>query len=119
MPALIVLVHDDVRFRDEATLALQATGLEVMAFSGSMAALTALESAKTVELLITRVSFPAGTPNGISLALVARAKRPGLKVLFTSKPETQEFIGDIGTHMPTPVTIPELVAAAMGLLNRK
>ena len=52
-----------------------------------MAALDALENAQRVEVLITRVRFPPGKPNGIALALMARHKRPGIKVLFTARPE--------------------------------
>jgi DNA-binding response OmpR family regulator len=117
MPASVVFVHDDAEFREQAALALRAAGHKVMTFVGSMAALNALENAETVELLITRVNFPPGTPNGISLALMTRTKRPDVKVLFTATPESEEFIGDLGTIMRTPVAIPELVATATAMLN--
>ena len=41
-----------------------------------MTALSALENADRADVLITRLTFPPGNPNGVSLALMARAKRP-------------------------------------------
>ena len=43
-----------------------------------MSGIDALEHPKRIELLITRVRFPAGTPNGAALARMARLKRPGI-----------------------------------------
>jgi DNA-binding NtrC family response regulator len=57
MPARIVLVHDDPKFRECAVTALQDAGHEVRAFSGSMEAIDALDGAARIELLITRVTF--------------------------------------------------------------
>jgi hypothetical protein len=55
-----------------------------------MSAIEALEAAQLIEVLITRVIFPEGQPNGVSLALMARVKKPGVKVLFAALPETQK-----------------------------
>jgi hypothetical protein len=38
----------------------------------------------------------AGQPNGVSLALMARTKKPRVKVLFVALPETQEHTAGVG-----------------------
>jgi DNA-binding response OmpR family regulator len=114
MPASIVLVHDDADFREAAVAALRAAGYDVAAYNSSLAAFDALEA--TVELLITRVSFPPGSPPGVSLASVGRRKIPGLKVLFVAWPENREHTVGIGEFMAAPVSIPELVGRVSEML---
>lgn len=116
MPARIVLVHDDTDFLRKAAAAIRAAGYEVAAFDRSMAALDALRGAQSVQLLITRVNFPPGSPHGVSLASMARRKTPGLKVLFVARPEKQEDTQGIGEFMAAPISIPELVDRASRML---
>ena len=99
MPARIVVVHDDFDFVQSVVASLQAAGYDTVAFSDSMSGIDALEHPKRIELLITRVRFPAGTPNGEALARMARLKRPGIKVLFTSFPEVRQHTD--GPRIPT------------------
>lgn len=119
MPPRVVLVHDDPRFVREATAALRAATIEVAAFTDPLAALNAVEAAQTVELLVTRVRFPLGKPNGVSLVRVARNKRPDMKALFLSLPEYAERVmGEgLGACMVAPVQVPDLVAAVRRLLT--
>ena len=116
MPARVVLVHDDADFREQAASALRDAGYDVVEFPGSLAALSALGAAEAIELLITRATFPPGTPNGVALARMARMKKPGIKVLFTAPAELQEHTEGLGQHMTTPVSIPELVEGATRML---
>lgn len=116
MPARIVVVHDDPGFIEDAAAALWAAGYDVAAFSDSMTALLALEAAQSVELLITHVTFPSG-PNGVSLALVAKNRRPGLRVLFTAQPESQPYTVGVGEFLPAPVSAAELVEAIGRMLS--
>jgi DNA-binding NtrC family response regulator len=76
MPASVVIVHDDPVFLDTAAAALRNAGHEVATFDDPMTALSELEAATSVEVLVTRVTFPEGTPNGISLALVKKRSAP-------------------------------------------
>ena len=96
MSARIVLAHDDPEFVHNTVPALRAAGYDVIAFADSMSGLTALEAAHRVEVLITRVLFPEGQPNGVSLGLMARLKRPGLKVLYVARPGYQEHTEGVG-----------------------
>ena len=77
MPARIVVVHDEPHFREFVVTALLEAGYDTKAFTGSMAAIEALEAAQRIELLITRVRFPEGTPHGVSLASMALTKKRG------------------------------------------
>lgn len=116
MPARIVLVHDDADFVERAAAAIRSVGYDVAAFHGSLAALDAFGTAQTVELLITRVNFPQGSPHGVSLAMMARRKLPDIKVLFVARPESQRHTDGIGEFMPAPVSIPELVERVSQIL---
>jgi hypothetical protein len=59
-----------------------------------------LRDGQSVELLITRVNLPPGSPHGVSLAMMARRKIPDLKVLFIARPEQQEHTDGIGEFIP-------------------
>ena len=86
MPAPVVFVHADREFLATAEAALRTAGLGVAAFPSSMAALAALEVAAIGDVLITCADFPkASDPNGISLALVARTRRPDIKVVSSCR----------------------------------
>jgi DNA-binding NtrC family response regulator len=97
---------------------LRQAGHDVVSFASSMDALSALEDPETVELLITRVRFPPGTPHGIALARMAQQKRPGIKIIFTGREEMEEFTERLGEFIPHPVSIPALVEAANRLVEQ-
>ena len=118
MPSRIVVVHDDRYFRECAVTALQAAGYDAVALAGSMAALDALEAAEPIELLITRVAFPLGTPNGVALAHLARTKKPGLRILFIARDENRMHTEGIGEFLALPATGAEIVAAVERLLQK-
>jgi DNA-binding response OmpR family regulator len=116
MPARIVIAHDDQEFREFVAAALQAAGYEIMAFAGSMAALAALETAERIELLITRVGFPEGTPNGVALARMTRVKKPDVRVLFAARGENREHTEGLGEFLTVPVSGPEVLATVERML---
>lgn len=116
MPARIIIVHDDPEFLAGACRALKDDGHDsVIGFSDSMAALSALRAAKTVDVLITGTEFPPGKPNGISLALLTKRLRPAVKILFVAPPEHQEHADGLGEFLPSPISIPYLTTIVRGL----
>jgi len=82
-----------------------------------MAALKALEGATRVDVLVTRVRYPEGKPNGVSLALVTRTKRPGLRVLFAGGEEDEKYTEGVGEFMPLPVDMPRLIETVSRLVQ--
>ena len=118
MPGQIVLVHNRAAFGNEAASALREAGYAVAAFTDPMRALDALDGGETTELLITRVNYPKGKPNGVALALMARNRCPDMRVLFTARADMQRHAEGIGEFLPTPVAVSELVAVVTRLLPR-
>jgi DNA-binding NtrC family response regulator len=110
MPARILVVHDDPGFTERTAAALVAAGHDVSAFTSSMSAIKALEAAQQIEVLVTRVVFPEGQPNGVALALMAKMKKPGVKVLFAALPETQAHTEGVGEFLPAPADPADIVA---------
>jgi DNA-binding response OmpR family regulator len=111
MPAQIVLVHDDEAFRKSVAEALEAEGYTVVCYPDALAAADALAALNLVELLITRARFQPGRSNGASLARMMKLQKSSLRVIFVAMPETYEHVADLGTFLPAPVAIPDLVQA--------
>jgi CheY-like chemotaxis protein len=116
MPARIVVVHDDPGFIDLTVAALIAAGHDVVAFTSSMTAIDALEAAQQIEVLVTRVTFPSGQPNGVSLALMARTKKKGVKILFVALPEAEEHTEGIGEFLPLHAAPDDIVTRVDAML---
>jgi DNA-binding NtrC family response regulator len=119
MPANIILVHDDPKFVEEAAAALVRAGHQVATFQDPHEGLNALETAERFDILITRVRFPPGRPNGVSLAQMAQMRQPRIKVLFTVAPENIEYTEGIGEFVAAPIDIPELVATVARLAEQR
>ena len=117
MPARVVVTHDDPEFLTRVTEALRDVGHDAAAFAAPMLALGALEAAKTVDVLVTRIGFPKGKPNGVSLAHMARHKRPGIRVLFIAREQFKEHAAGLGEFMPPPFSVPGVVDAVGRLLR--
>jgi PAS domain S-box-containing protein len=79
---VILAVDDDDDVRRAVVVQLQALGYQVVEAASASAALKILDGGQKVDLLFTDVVMPG--MNGKELAILARAKRPALKVLFTS-----------------------------------
>jgi hypothetical protein len=84
MPARVVVVLGP-DLSEETAAALDKAGYEAAALADPMTALDALESAERVELLITRLDFGHGKPNGTAPARMTRHKRPKIAE-FSSVP---------------------------------
>jgi len=117
MPATVVIVHDDSTLSAQTKAALEQKGFDVAVFTDPMAALPALEHAQSADLLITRVNFGPGKPHGVSLALMARTRRPEIKVLFVTRPENSKHIEGLGKLLPAPATVGDVIDAAERLLS--
>jgi ActR/RegA family two-component response regulator len=100
MPARFVVVHDDAEFTHTLVTRL---GPETARYTDPVKALKALETAKTVAFLVTRLQFGDRQPLGLSLARLARAARPDVRVIFTGAPEHRNYARGLGEFVPEPV----------------
>ena len=94
-------------------MALRAAGCAVVSYSDSMIALNDIESCDHIDVMVTRVTFSPGKPNGISLTLVLRTQYPALKVMFVAQAEHEKHIDGIGELIPAPVDAEKLIQAVL------
>ncbi len=80
---MILVVEDDASLRRVAQTMLHSLGYSVLTASDGNSALSILDQEPEIALLFTDLALPRGV-NGAMLAREAAARRPDLKVLFTS-----------------------------------
>src|SRR5579863_10126588 len=117
MPARIVIVLDEPTAAGQVAALLQAQSYDATSLPDSMIALDALAGATHVELLVTSLNHGPGKPNGISLALMTRQRRPGLKVMFVGDEALVHHTEGLGSFLPAPVKIEDVVTAAIRMLE--
>jgi len=79
----ILIVEDDALVREYVVTQIGLLGYATLAASKAAEALAIIDGPERVDLLFTDVIMPGGM-NGPQLAIEARRRRPGLKVLYTS-----------------------------------
>jgi len=79
----ILVVEDDDLVRTFVVGQIQSLGYRTLAAVNADAALVIINSAQTIDLLLTDMIMP-GSMNGRQLSDAARRRRPSLRVLFTS-----------------------------------
>jgi DNA-binding response OmpR family regulator len=118
MPAHIVVVHNEPSIVKPLAVSLRADGHEVSAFDDSLLAWDVLCKAQDVQLLVTRMDFGYGKPDGVALARWARVTLPGVKVLFVARPEFDKQAEGVGAFLSLPVSVPEVVKAVRRMLSQ-
>jgi CheY-like chemotaxis protein len=90
----LLLVEDDVEVRAALLRLLTARGFQVIVASGMPEALAVLDGDHpAIELMITDLVMPDG--DGVTLAREARARLPGLRVLFMSGYNEHPLLDDL------------------------
>ena len=79
----VLVVEDDPLVREHVSQLLSSLGYTVLEAADGASALGILDATPQVSLLFTDMIMPGGM-NGRRLAELARSRRPGLPVLFTS-----------------------------------
>lgn len=110
-------MHDEADFVNDLVAALNVAGHQVVAFADPIAAWDSLAAARQTEVLVTLVEFPPGKSNGVSLALMARAKRPDIQVIFIALANFAEENKEIGVFLPRLVAVPDVVKTVEMLLH--
>jgi hypothetical protein len=117
MPARIAIVLDRPDLADEVVGRLTVTGFDAAVFSDPMVALNALEGTVRIEVLVTGLDHGPNKPNGISLALMARSKRPGIRVLFVGDGALAHYAAGLGEFMAEPVSVVDVVGHVIRLIG--
>lgn len=79
----ILVLEDDPEVRNIAVIALESLGYRVVETGNGASALEILEGDAEIDLLFTDIVLPGGM-NGFKAAEIARQRRSGLRVAFTS-----------------------------------
>jgi len=116
MPAQIVLVNDDNEFAGQASAALQGVGYSVAPFTDPVAAWDAIRGLSSARLLITKILFAPGKPNGLALAHARQSHKAALRVLFTDLPNTEAHVGELGIFLPLPVSTPDILRSVRSII---
>jgi CheY-like chemotaxis protein len=124
MPATetILVVEDDARVRASTTAALRELGYTVIHAAGGEEALQKLADNDGVALMFTDIVMPV--MNGRKLAEQAQARRPSLKVIFTTgftkNAVVHNGVLDHDVHfLAKPFTLEQLAAKLRDVLNAK
>jgi nitrogen-specific signal transduction histidine kinase len=118
----VLLVEDDEPVRLLASLELRAMGYQVLEATSGAEALRFIERGDGIDLLFTDIVMPGGM-SGRELADAATARRPGLRVLFTSGYTDDAIVHhgrlDPGVQLlPKPYRRDELARAVRQALER-
>jgi CheY-like chemotaxis protein len=83
MTATIMVVEDEPEIRDLVVASLEVEGFQVLCAEDANDALQQLDAHPEVDLLFTDIVMP-GDLHGYDLARQARARKPQIKLLYTS-----------------------------------
>ncbi|KQX99573.1 histidine kinase [Rhodanobacter sp. Root480] len=89
----VLVVEDEPSIRELVCELLTESGFRTLHAADGSAGLRILQSAATIDLLITDVGLP-GTLNGRQMTDAARTVRPGLKVLFMTGYAEHSVVGN-------------------------
>jgi DNA-binding response OmpR family regulator len=117
MPAEVVIIHPDSPTASALAVAFRARGWTVRYYADPLLAMDALEKASLIELLLTCVRFADGRSNGQALALMARQRRPDVKLLFMCAPSDEHHVCDLGECVALPVDLASVVIKGEKLLQ--
>jgi DNA-binding NtrC family response regulator len=118
MPNRILVIEDDKPTRYAYQRALEAAGYPTEGFRTYFDAADEIDNGAGA-LLVVDLQLPAATPQGVSIARMARYRRPGLPIIFvTGHPETAELVDEeVGPIMLKPIDLGLLVATVRDLLK--
>ena len=108
-PLEILVVDDDPDVLEIAGASLESEGYTVFRASNASEALKILDDNRTIALLFTDIVMP-GSLDGFDLAERAKARRPGLRVIYTSGYLKEEGVWD-GILLTKPWTTEDLKSA--------
>jgi len=88
----ILVVEDNEPYRRLITRMLEDASFRVTGAADFAAAMAVLDGDEEIDLLLTDIGMPPGTPHGFSIASVAQRRRQQLKLLYmTGAYDPKEF----------------------------
>jgi DNA-binding NtrC family response regulator len=113
MPDRILVIEDDEATRYCYEHALSRAGYPTAGYPSYFAAAEAIDHGAG-RLLVVDLRLPPRTPNGFSIALMARKHRPGLPIIFvTGHPELAGLVDpELGPVLLKPID-PDLLVATV------
>ncbi len=112
----VLVVEDEIIIRLMVADALRAQGINVIEASNGDDALRVLQSSLPVQLLLTDIRMPSEL-DGLALAHIARAARPGLKLIVSSgQPAGHEVDGLADAFFAKPFDLRAIVQRVQSLL---
>lgn len=117
-PKTIILVEPETAGRELFRQSLVDAGFEVLAFPDYAGALVLAESERRLDLLITAVRLPPGTPHGLALAAMIHMRRPRLPVMFIAEDAIAAQLADGGAPvLIKPIGPDAIVRSAIDLIG--
>jgi len=110
----ILVVEDNEPYRRLITRMLEHAAFRVTSAADFAAAMAALDGTDEIDLLLSDIGMPPGTPHGFSIGSVAQRRRQKLKLLYmTGAYDPREFalFSEDATVLRKPFSAAELVAA--------
>ena len=101
-PRVVMIVEDDEAYRYVLTRKVRGLGYGVVEMASGLDALAWLDGGGQIDALIADLRLPAGTPNGMSLALMIRRRQPEARIfLHSAFPGLAGVVeGELGRLMP-------------------
>src|SRR6185295_16561207 len=116
----ILIVDDDVFYRNLVLWILEDAGFRVTAAEDFTVAIKVLESNERVHMLLADVQMPVGTPNGVTIARMARLRRHKLPIVYMTgfyDPEKLAAIEPNIAVLRKPFTGQDLLRSVEAALN--
>jgi DNA-binding NtrC family response regulator len=118
MPDSILIIEDDVATRYAYERALNAAGYQTAGFRSYFDATLEIDNGVGA-LLVVDLQLPPGTPQGLSIARMARYRRPNLPILFVTGHRQLAELADeeTGLILLKPIDLRVLVATVRDMLS--
>lgn len=115
----ILLVEDDVLLRLVTSEDLRSSGFNVIEASNADEAMTILDSAVAIDLVLTDIRMP-GSMDGLALAAFVRQRWPELKILVASGERPgQAALSAADAFLPKPYDSVGLLARLNSLMGQQ